>query len=906
LQQAKTLLEKVNIYELKIQADIAQNQMQAAIDTGLKVLEILGVEFKYEHPKELIIEDLADLPAMTDPYQLATLRVLHTLISPAYIANPNLLSPIVLTTIDLCIKYGNSPLSSYTYAFYGLFLCGVMEDINSGYRFGQLGVRLFEQFNARELKAKILNAFNGYTRHWKEPLRETIEPLQEAIQSGLETGDIEIAGYAVLNYCDRQFFGGENLESVDRNYEQYITLLQKLNLEYHLVYGRIGRQITLNLLARADNNSQLIGEAFNETEMLPILKENQNKTSLFYAYLAKSILQYFFKESVPAIASAREAEKYQESATGLITVAQHNFYYSLALLANYFNADKREQSEFSQQITANQKKLKNWADHAPSNFQHKYELIEAEKARVLGLNWEAGQLYDRAIREATEQGYLHEEALANELAAEFYLSCGKEKIAQTYLTDAYYGYVRWGAVAKVKDLEARYPQFLSSITTKEITDIQENLALSSTATVSLATLDLYAILKASQAISQEIILNSLTDKLMKILLENAGAKTGFLILLKEGKLVVEIAGSLAVKGITLRQSIPVEISQQLPVSVINYVARTKESLILDDSAKDSTWASDRYIQQYQPKSILCAPILKQGKLIGIIYLENNLINRAFSGDRQQVVSLLCAQAAISLENANLYQSLQQSQVRERVEKQIRKALEKEKELTELKSRFISMASHEFRTPLTAILSTAELLRYYGQNWSEEKKQSYYDRISKAVQQMNQLLEDVLFLGKAEAGKLAFQPSPMDLNQFCRNLVEECQLLNKTEQTIVFSSQGEGSGVAVDEKLLRHILGNLLSNAIKYSPADSNIEFRLNCQEKEAIFQVRDRGIGIPKEDLPRLFESFHRAKNVGKISGTGLGLAIVKRSVDLHGGKILVNSAVGVGTTFTVTIPLTR
>ncbi len=240
------------------------------------------------------------------------------------------------------------------------------------------------------------------------------------------------------------------------------------------------------------------------------------------------------------------------------------------------------------------------------------------------------------------------------------------------------------------------------------------------------------------------------------------------------------------------------------------------------------------------------------------------------------------------------------------EAELHKALEREKELNELKSRFISMASHEFRTPLTTILGSAELLKHYSYKWSSEKKLVHFERIHSNVQHLVELLNDVLLIGQVEAGKLQFNPERLDVVQFCSTLVEELQLSAGSEHTITFTCQFPKLEGYLDEKLLRHILSNLLSNAIKYSPTSSTVNFELVCQNDLAVFHIQDSGIGIPLEDRQHLFESFHRAKNVGNIPGTGLGLSIVKRSVDLHGGNITVNSEVGVGTTFTVTIPLSK
>jgi len=238
------------------------------------------------------------------------------------------------------------------------------------------------------------------------------------------------------------------------------------------------------------------------------------------------------------------------------------------------------------------------------------------------------------------------------------------------------------------------------------------------------------------------------------------------------------------------------------------------------------------------------------------------------------------------------------------EADIRTALEKEKEVNELRSGVVSLVSHEFRTPLTIIQSSAELLEHYHHKFSEQKKQSHFTHIRNAVERMTQLLEDVLTIGKAEAGKLKFKPAPMDLVAFCDHIVENLQMSASSLHTLNFAIEGDCSDAQMDEKLLAHILTNLLSNAIKYSPKGGTVDFNLIGTDGQAIFQVKDQGIGIPQEDIEKLFESFRRASNVSNIPGTGLGLAIVKKCVDLHGGEITVHSELGASTTFTVTLPL--
>ncbi|MCA1992469.1 MAG: PAS domain S-box protein, partial [Coleofasciculus sp. S288] len=242
--------------------------------------------------------------------------------------------------------------------------------------------------------------------------------------------------------------------------------------------------------------------------------------------------------------------------------------------------------------------------------------------------------------------------------------------------------------------------------------------------------------------------------------------------------------------------------------------------------------------------------------------------------------------------------------RKQAEAEFRKALEKERELSEFRFGFVSLVSHEFRTPLTTIQSSAELLGRYKYRLSDEQKQNHLTRILGAVSRMTQLLEDVLTIGKAEAGKLNVEPAPIDLVALCGDIVENLQFSASPKHSINFSVQGDCSAAQMDEKLLGHIVTNLLSNALKYSPEGGTVQFDLIGNPESVVFRIQDRGIGIPPEYLDQMFETFQRARNVGSIPGTGLGLAIVKRCVDLHGGQIAVDSEVGAGTTFTVTLPL--
>ncbi len=668
LQRARVLLDKLKVYEVKIQAHMAQNKLPEAAKTGLSVLKLLGVEFPEKPNKAQIgqdlvktkltlagkrIEDLSCLPKMSDPTKLAAIRILKTINAAVFRTTPELFPLIVFKQVNLSVKHGNTPESAVAYANYAVILCGVLGDIEGGFRFAKLALDLLEQFNAWELKAKTLFFVNYFARPWKEHVRETFKPFLEGYQSGLETGDTEYAGYLITAYCTFAYIIGKELPPLEREMRLYgEAIIAKLKQESQYAPD-INHQVVLNLIEPGEHPYHLKGAAYDEEQMLPLHLETNDLTVLSYFYLHKLILFYLFQQYPQAIKSATEMEKYLEMFTGLFFTAVFRFYESLAHLAVFSETPLSEQKRILRRVAANQKKLTKWAKHAPMNYLHKFYLVEAERARVANKDKDAREYYDKAINLAQANEYLNEEALANELAGRFYLARGQTRLAGHYLREAHYTYLRWGALAKVKDLEAHYPQFMAQAEVRS-----RELPISTTPTTDTgetasSILDLASVLKASQAISGEILLHKLLATLMKIVIENAGAQRGYLILEEEGRWVIE-AEAKAEAEVKALQSVPIERSEKLPLAIINYVARTGENVVLSNANHEGMFTKDPYITQNQPKSILCSPLINQGKLTGLLYLENNLTTGAFTPNRLEVLNILSAQAAISIENARLY------------------------------------------------------------------------------------------------------------------------------------------------------------------------------------------------------------------------------------------------------------
>jgi predicted ATPase/class 3 adenylate cyclase/GAF domain-containing protein/tRNA A-37 threonylcarbamoyl transferase component Bud32 len=692
-QQARTLLDKVSVYEVKIQGCTAHNKPLEAIKTALSVLKLLGIHFPKKPTKldilfELVktkislfgkqIEDLINLPVMTAPDKLAAMRILSSVVSAAYFAMPDLLPLLVLKQVNLSIKYGNTSVSSYAYATYGLILCGeIVGDVETGYQFGQLALRLLDKFNAKELKARTLLIVNYFIKHWKEHLRETLSPLLDAYLIGLETGDLEYGAYSACVYSYHSYVLGKELPKVEREMAMYGNTLRQLGQDTAYYYNQLNRQLVLNLMDRAEDKCRLIGESYDEIKMLPLHVEAKAQNICHSLYFYKLVLGYLFQDYEQARENAKLVEKSLDSAVGTIPLS--HFYNSLVHLAIYSGVPKPEQKKFLLKVKANQKHVKKWAQWAPMTHLHKFYLVEAERYRVLDRQDKAMDYYDRAIELAKQHEYINDEALAHELAAKFYLGLGKVKIARVYMLDALYCYREWGAIAKVKDLEARYPKLLfrksdngaiarlgTSATRTGKHNTRTSTDPSITSSGSSEALDLATVMKAGQAISSEMMLDKLLAKLMKILIENAGAQKGFLILEQAGKLLIEASGVVDRDKVTVFQSIPLEstgiqgTTPLLSSAIINYVARTFESVVLNDATREGQFTKDPYIIQNQPKSILCVPLINQGKLISIVYLENNLATEAFTPDRLKVLQLLSAQAAIAIENAKLYSEVTES------------------------------------------------------------------------------------------------------------------------------------------------------------------------------------------------------------------------------------------------------
>lgn len=681
MEQASNALDRVKVSAICIEAYGSQGRLLEAISTGLEILAQLGIVFPetpqptdfvraLEEIEHLIVNtppgELVNLPAMQDPRALAALHLLVKL-GPATFISSLALNPLIsLKEVELSILHGNAPLSAVAYSSYGLFLCGAVGDLDKGYAFGQLAIALIAQSDSQEFAATVLMKVHSFISHWKIHLRETLPPLRQAHQVGVAGGDFAYAGYAAFDYCTHAYLMGQPLPEVQQEMQHYSNVLQQMGQQSALAFLRGYQQAIVNLMGSQEQPYNFTGDILNEDAIIPALQSQRNQAGLWHFYTVKLPLCYLFEEFILAREVSELAK--QSIASGLAGVAVPilYFYDSLTCLALLSQQQSQAQSldeadSLWQQVEENQRLMERWSCSAPMNYRHKFDLVEAERQQLLGQRLVAIDLYDRAIAGAKAQDYIQEEALANELAAKFYLNWGKEKIAQVYFQEAHYGYLRWGATAKVHHLETHYPK--SFVSERSVSQLTPRTSLTTNANSSSAVLDLATVLKASQAIASEIVLENLLQILMKILLENAGAQSGCLLLPTTPTAAGVSQFSIAIHSRDSRIcGLPLQpMHQVVPESVLHYVARTHESMVLDDAIRSGNFISDPYIQAVKPLSILCYPLLDQSQLVGLVYLENQVTTGAFTHDRINLLQLLSGQVAIALTNAQLYAQVRDSE-----------------------------------------------------------------------------------------------------------------------------------------------------------------------------------------------------------------------------------------------------
>jgi GAF domain-containing protein len=659
---ARTAEDMVDVYLSRMHSCISQGKLKEAVDTSLEGYERLGLIFPHyptdediaralEETKSLYadipIEDLIHLPKMTDPHKLAIMRI-HKMSAPAYITRPALFLLIIFSETSLSIQYGNSDESPNSYSAYAFVLCGLYQEYDEGYRFATLALALLEKGDSSKIMSKTMVMIGGHLWHFRHHLKETLPYLEQGYQNGLKTGEYELAGYNAEFYCSSSYFAGVELQQLEQLIDFYGDAVKRIRSEIAASIIAPYWQAVKNLLSTSGDPCVLAGERFSQEEMVPVFEQKQDHGGLSAFYVNRMMLCYLFENYEQALECSKFAQEHKNAMLGMFTQPVSIFYDSLIRLQVYPHRATPEQAQLLERVSANQHVMQGLADSAPMNFLHKFFLVEAERMRLAGEGMAALDSYDKAISLAREHGYIQEEALSNELAARFCLGKGKEEFARVYMKEAHRCYESWGAVRKVQDVEERYGYLLQ-------------LPQGDGEEIALELLDLSTLMKATQAISSEIEMDKLLHQMIQIVIENVGAECGFLLLEHEGIWRITAKGGVGTEELQIPLPVSIEESDVVAQSVVRFVARTKESVVLEDAASKGEFIRDPYIKREKTRSLFCAPLLSLGRLTGILYLENNLTTKAFTAERIQFLEMLLSQAAISQENARVYEELRESE-----------------------------------------------------------------------------------------------------------------------------------------------------------------------------------------------------------------------------------------------------
>jgi PAS domain S-box-containing protein len=1368
LPKGSSKVDKAAVYSLKIVLHLIRSEKPQGVETALTCLRLFDIEMSAHPTREQVlaeyqsvwrtlgerpVETLVNLPITTSAETRATMRVLSFLTGPALYTDINLYHLHFCKMVNLSLKHGVSDAAAYGYSGFGVILCLPFQRYDDGYRFAKLACDLVEKHGFASYKAKVYLAMEMVVL-WTKPIEFGIELIRAALSAGKASGDISYTCYSCMHLITDLLTQGAHLDKV---WEESETCLSFIRESKYRDAGDIlinQQQFIRRMRGQTATFSTFSDENFDEASFENQLTEDRMTVMVSRYWILKVQACFLSGDYQLGLAALEKAKKIHWSSEAFFQSLDYHLYAALTLAAAYDAVNPAQQTDCLDTIRSYSEQLRVWAENCPSTFLDKHLLVTAEIARIEGRDLDAMRLYDQAVQSACQNGFAQNEGIANELAARFYLKGGFKKIAGIYLRHARDCYARWGALGKVRQLDQIY---LYDKTAAH----QEILAIAGTP---FEHTDLAAVLKASQAVSGELVLGKLIETLMVIAFEHAGADRGVLILPRKDAYKIEA------EAITVRDKVKVDVRQlpvtaaKIPMAILRYVIRTQQSFILGDALVPNLFSEDEYVLWKRPRAVLCLPLIKQGSLKGVIYLENKLAPHVFTPDRLATLELLASQAAISLDHARLYADLMQencdrrkaeealraseerwrkffenssagialvasdgrfisanlalqktlgyteeelqhlnviavtheadrpatagrlaasaeghrrvhriekrflrkngdviwtdistvfvpaaenthgffatvvvditerklaeanlarlnrtlrtlyqcnqalvrateerellqsvckilveigglrmawvgyrdldeeksvrpiaeagfeegylkkveitwaetekgqgpvgrairtgtacwtrdnltdplmaqwrsealergyassisvpllylgeafgaltlyasepeafhqetieqytdlannlafgvmalrtrdqriraeSEIRQlnaslerrvtertlelaqseerlreseerfsraflaspalmtiarlddgkfveangafvrwfglererilgynsrdlglwvnlddrskfwadlardgslrdvecnfrthrgtihtmlvsaeiievnrephvlgfflditerkRVESELLRMLAKEKELGQLRSNFVSMVSHEFRTPLGIIQSSAEILGDYLDQLESSERNDHLQSIRNNTRRMAVTMEEVLLLGRFDAGKMDFRPKPLELERFARGLIDEVMSATSQRCPIELSLSGTPAEILGDERLLSHIFINLLTNAVKYSKVARPVLFEITRIDSEIVCSVRDEGVGIPEADQKWLFTAFYRGRNVQDRPGTGLGLVIVKRCVDLHRGKITLESKADEGTSVTVTLPV--
>ena len=639
-----------------------------AVEVGLEELSVIDIEWS-AHPSveevreeygrlrrqlaERPIEALVDVPATSAADLLPVMDVLLAMLPAAVFTDKNLHDLAVLRMANLSLEHGHGDGSTLAYAQLSMVLGPRFGDYCDGFRFGNLGLALVEREKFSRHRAKVYTVVAYHVLPWTGPIQAASSLMRRAFDMAQETGDALFAAFSSSHLISLRLASGDRLADVQLEAERHLASARRAGFGL-LVYCLLGQLHLVHSLRgqSATDPRQLEPEGFDQPTLEQHLDEDPRLAiAACWYWIRKLQARFHAADYTSALQMGARAERLLWTSPTFFELAEYHFYSALAHAKAWNAAPEGEAPRHHRALAGHQAQLATWATSCAETFGSRAALAAAEQARVEDRVLDAERLYEEAIRSAAVAGAVHVEAIASELAAEFYRARSFETIARAYFRSASSCYRRWGAEAVVHRLDA-YAGF-----------VVEPAAFRPTATTSAPVegLDLATVIKASQTISGEILIDKLVETLMVTAVQHAGAERGLLIVRRGEEARVEAEATTQLDAIAVRLRRTAAAAADLPDTVLKFVLRTREAVILDDAAVPNPFSADGYVVEHHVRSLLCLPLLKQATLVGVLYLENNVASHVFTPSRISLLKLLASQAAISLENAHLYADLREAQ-----------------------------------------------------------------------------------------------------------------------------------------------------------------------------------------------------------------------------------------------------
>lgn len=658
LKHTKIYIERAKIYCLLLVQYTMQGKYQRAIEVGNTALKILGVDYAqkdldnlinvdikkleeiFKNKRELFFENL--IP-MKNEDKIIAMDILSKLITTTYLFDNKLWKLTVITAVKLSLEYGYTSGTAYAYAGFGNVLVSHGE-YSLANEFGQLALELNAKLNNGSQKCRVCEVVSGHLNHWKNHIKNAFKISDIGYQAGIECGELQFAAYIkMLTEVLNRFASGENLISIQSNLDEYLEFCEVTQNKLMVDFLLSAKNTIENLNGMKKNFYKNV--RFEEEGFIKRCYKNNSLLSICYYRIFKQQEKFLFGAYKEGVTYSEKAEEYLKYIANTIMNSEHNWYYSLCLLACCKEASKLDKKKYMEKVLHNQEKMMIWSEHCQDNFWHKYLLVEAEIECIDGNYEKAERLYEEAINYAKKNRFVQDEGICNELTAEFYFRMGKDKIASLFLKEARSLYEIWGARRKVCHMENKYPEIFNRLNNNKNYYEQRNIY----------QVDIETIMNISQSISGEIELDNLIKRLLKILLENAGAEKGIFLMKSDDKM--RIQGYIDLNKTSIMQNILVNQYSEIPQSIIDYVIRTKENIVINNAYKEGLFTHDDYIVKNKIKSIFCIPIIYLNNLKGIVYLENNITVGAFTDEYIEMISMFSSQIAISIENALMFEKL---------------------------------------------------------------------------------------------------------------------------------------------------------------------------------------------------------------------------------------------------------